>query len=614
MKFFRVLPLALLLLLLILTTSASRVSSAVVARAKGRIFILMVWDGLRPDFVTQPDTPNLFALEHEGVSFPYHHAVFPSVTMANAAALATGYPPGGSGIFGDALYLPPALAALGVDTPQGSRTKPVNLESTSRLVALNQPGVFNGSLIEAVAIGQRVKQAHGYLAVAGKSGPTFLFDSNQFTDSTGEGREADGPVLMADDVPIPPALTQRIGPLPDKFVGGVPFTARDAWYTDAVIAQALPAAIAASDSGRPALIVLWQRNPDITQHWAGLGTEAALEALTRTDQNLGRLRAAIAAHKVADRTDLMVVSDHGFVTLGTAVRLPGLLVRFGLKHSQNSDDVVAIGDQGSELIYLSPTAFPSAAARQVELQKIVDFAAAQEWCGPIFSRAPESGPRRPSARGGWIEGTFDERAVGLDDPRRSPDLIISMRENSDQSNRVLTGPDNPAFFLGPDGRQPTKNRSQALVRPVLGTLDGDASDKFTTGMGGHGAAGRRELHNFCAVAGPDFRRHFVDPCPTGNIDVAPTIAHVLGLRPWYRAVSTAAGGRVMNEVLVRGNHRHATPVAAIRTAHLDLPGSAVETKLRLTRLGDYAYLDDSSVERLPARDSGPVTESSAPSR
>jgi hypothetical protein len=189
-----------------------------------------------------------------------------------------------------------------------------------------------------------------------------------------------------------------------------------------------------------------------------------------------------------------------------------------------------------------------------------------------------------------------------------------MRENADQSNRTLTGPDNPAFFIGSNGRQPVKNRSQALVRSVMGTLDGDASEKFTTGMGGHGAAGRRELHNFCAVAGPDFRRRFVDPCPTGNTDVAPTIAAVLSLRPERATNLAVASGRVMTEVLARGSHRHATPVAATMTARLTLPQSEIETELRFTEVGSHRYLDDAIVERKPLRASKLVTESFSPSR
>jgi predicted AlkP superfamily pyrophosphatase or phosphodiesterase len=612
MKFFRFLPL--LLLPLLLTTSAARVSGAIIPRAKGRIFILMVWDGLRPDLVTERDTPNLFALEHAGTSFAHHHAVFPSVTMVNAAALATGYPPGGTGIFGDEFYLPPALAALSVGPPRVGIAKPVDIESTIKLVALNQPGLLHGSVLDAVSIGQRVRRAHGYLAVAGKSGPTFLFDSPQFTDFTDLGDEQCA--LMADDVLCSPTLVRLIGPLPTKFVGGVPFAARDAWYTDAVIAESLPAAIAASNRGRAALIVLWQRNPDFVQHRAGLGTEVALEALTRDDQNLGRLRASIAAQRVADRTDLMVVSDHGFVTLGSAIHVSELLVGAGLKNSKNSDDVIAIDEQGSEQIYLSRSAFPSAAERKARLQKIVDFAATQDWCGPIFSRAPASWPRRNSVpdAGGWIAGTFDERALGLYDPRRSPDLIISMRENAEQSNRALTGPDNPAFFIGPNGRQPVRNRSQTLVRPEMGTLGGAASEALTTGMGGHGAVGRRELHNFCAVVGPDFHRRWVDRYPTGNTDVAPTIAYVLGLPREQAGVVRVAKGRIMAEALSHGRHRYAISVAVTMTARLDLPRSEIDTELRFTQIGDHRYLDDARVDHRRLRARRSVRASFVPSR
>jgi len=274
---------------------------------------------------------------------------------------------------------------------------------------------------------------------------------------------------------------------------------------------------------------------------------------------------------------------------------------------------VAVGDQGSELIYLSPTAFRSPAERRTRLQKIVDFAAAQDWCGPIFARAPHS-YRAPRDGRGWIAGTFDERVLGLDDPRRAPDLIISMRENSDQSNLTLTGPDHPAAFIDAGGRERANNHSQALVRPVLGTIDGDASDKFTTGMGAHGAIGRRELHNFCAAAGPDFRRHFVDSLPTANTDVAPTIARVLGLRPIRSAPTAVASGRVMNEALLHASHRHAQALPATLTTRLDLAPFEVETRLLLTSFEGHRYLDDARVERVAPRAPKLVSEASAPSR
>jgi len=40
---------------------------------------LMVWDGLRPDFVSAERTPNLWRLAHQGVWFERSHAVYPTL-------------------------------------------------------------------------------------------------------------------------------------------------------------------------------------------------------------------------------------------------------------------------------------------------------------------------------------------------------------------------------------------------------------------------------------------------------------------------------------------------------------------------------------------------------
>src|ERR1700712_1448785 len=53
--------------------------------------IVMVWDGLRPDSIDPEVTPRLAQLRDQlGVDFRDHHSVYPTFTMMNAAALATG--------------------------------------------------------------------------------------------------------------------------------------------------------------------------------------------------------------------------------------------------------------------------------------------------------------------------------------------------------------------------------------------------------------------------------------------------------------------------------------------------------------------------------------------
>src|SRR3979409_1278240 len=67
--------------------------------------LVLVLDGLRPDAITAEETPHLWRLRQEGVNFANGHAVFPTVTRANATAIATGTYPDRNGIFGNSLYV-----------------------------------------------------------------------------------------------------------------------------------------------------------------------------------------------------------------------------------------------------------------------------------------------------------------------------------------------------------------------------------------------------------------------------------------------------------------------------------------------------------------------------
>ena len=580
-------------------------------RGNPRIFILMVWDGLRPDLVTQHDTPNLFELARRGVRFDRQHSVFPTVTMVNAAALATGAPPGLNGILGNVVYLGPALQAAGASLENEHLrgfANPVSLESTGQLAAANAADGFDGRLLGLDTIAQEVAREGGYIAVVGKTGPTFMFD-NRVETVTG-GRDLlhephENYLFVSDDYTAAPSdVHNLLSGFPPRSNSAAGVRQRDAYLTRIAANEAIPAAKRAIDGGHPALIVLWMHNPDITQHLSGLGTADAIAALADCDTHLATIRAAVVVAGIEDRTDLMVVSDHGFATIQLRLSLESLLVSAGLKKSADSGDVTVAAEGGSDLIYLSPTEFKTQEQRRERLQKIVDFCEAQEWCGPIFSREPApTTTRRRGAKPylGWIDGTFAQSPFGLLNPLRSPDLVISFRENPDLDNRNFTGPDKPAFALGAKGQQLAKNNSQELVRPVKGTLYADIGrhEYWTTGMGMHGAVGNREIHNFCAADGPDFKRGFVDRYPTSNIDVAPTIAQVLGVLPNVGPGGIYPSGRATTEALAGGRSAPGVPHAMTATADLMLQGVESVTTLKLTRMGDRLYLDDSTVERKP---------------
>ena len=564
-------------------------------RTEGRIFLMMVWDGLRPDLVNARDTPNLFALEREGVSFEHHHAIFPTITMVNAAALATGSEPGNAGIFDDWMYFRPALGgeAEGAGSKLGSLLDaPIGLEDSTHLAALNGAGGFDGYLVGVEGVAQQIIRRGGYVAIIGKQGPTFLFDDE--ADRRPANRS--GYLFVADDL-ARPELSATADPVKSPMQPGDlnSIADRDKWFTRVVTSRALPAARAASIKGRPALIVFWQHNPDLVEHIAGLGTQPALNALHQCDSNLGGIRAALTRLGIAHRADLMVVSDHGFATIRMSISLADLLVSAGIKKSPSSTDIVVAHNGGNDLIYLSPAAYVSEEAQRARLARIVDFAEAQEWCGAIFSKkpAPQGSTTNRQNRLGWIPGTFAQDALGLYSAHRSPDLIISFREIPDLDNRGLTGPANPAFVIGSPGQTVRKNASFPLVRPIAGAVYSD-SQSLSTGQGMHGAAGAHELTAFCAANGPDFRHHFVDPSPSGNTDIAPTVRRIFNL-------STPAGatGRVLREALNSAERVSSSSQQQVLTSYLVLQGQEVVTKLRLTQYDGHDYLDDSSVTRAP---------------
>src|SRR5437870_8876788 len=73
---------------------------------ESRHVVVVVWDGMRPDFVSEQNTPALWKLSREGVTFRNHHAVYPSATMVNGTALVTDAYPGKNGIIANHVYRP----------------------------------------------------------------------------------------------------------------------------------------------------------------------------------------------------------------------------------------------------------------------------------------------------------------------------------------------------------------------------------------------------------------------------------------------------------------------------------------------------------------------------
>ena len=76
------------------------------AAATAEHVVRIVWDGMRPDFVSAQYTPQLYDLAQHGTFFKNHHPVYISSTEVNGTALATGMYPNKSGIMANSEYRP----------------------------------------------------------------------------------------------------------------------------------------------------------------------------------------------------------------------------------------------------------------------------------------------------------------------------------------------------------------------------------------------------------------------------------------------------------------------------------------------------------------------------
>src|SRR6185436_11833771 len=102
--------------------------------------LVIVVDGLRPDYVTPDLMPRLVRLGQRGIVLSAHHSVYPTVTRVNASSMATGAYPETHGLLGNTVYIPAVNATRGLDT--GSRE---NLEEIGRA---------SGPLLTAPSLGE----------------------------------------------------------------------------------------------------------------------------------------------------------------------------------------------------------------------------------------------------------------------------------------------------------------------------------------------------------------------------------------------------------------------------------------------------------------------------
>ena len=167
----------------------------VATSAHARRVIVFVWDGMRPDAISEDDTPNLAALAKRGTFFADHHATYPTFTMVNASSLATGSFPGTIGFFGNRFWAPGAKGFDAKGVPSDFAA-PIYTEDYAVLRALDDH--WNHDLLQAPTLLQRARKAGLRTAVVGKSGPAFLQDLHE------------GGTILDENVALPLALAKKL--------------------------------------------------------------------------------------------------------------------------------------------------------------------------------------------------------------------------------------------------------------------------------------------------------------------------------------------------------------------------------------------------------------------
>ncbi len=453
----------LLLLLLVIGTSVylSTFHRAANGSEERSSNLLLVLDGLRPDYITPELMPNLYALGERGVFAERHTAAFPSATRVNSASISAGSYPASHGLMQNQMF----LREMGEE--------PFSTGSARHLARLAK--VTGGRILSVPTLGE-VLAEHGlnlFVVGSGGSGNSRL----QNPQGAGMG------IWTASGFFVPRSARQKavaaIGELPDDDAD------RTVWSFDAYLHKAL-------GDNPPDAVIMWIHETDGANHTFGVGSPEALEAATNVDVQIGRLVRAFKEHDLSDRVNLFVTSDHGFSTNGGEFRVARTLRKAGF----SDDDYKAFDD----MVFLERQD-PKLLANMVRaLQRDPDT-------GNIYTR-----PRDPGSSQGIVAGTLSTAVIQWDH-ERAADAIVTPAWSGKVNNFGFPG------ISTSRGRNP----------------------------GSHGSDNPYDMQILLIAAGPDIKQGVRSAVPSGNVDLAPTLLHVLGIVP-----PSSMTGRVLHELLRGG--------------------------------------------------------------
>jgi len=560
--------------------------------------VLFVPDGLRALIVSKETAPTISAIRDNGVNFKNPHALFPTFTTPNASVMATGHFLGDTGDFSNTIY-------SGFPVPGAGGSLTPFLESDPVLGDVDEH--FAGDYLDEVTLLKAARDAGISTATIGKLGPALIFDHTDRTgaptivvdDSTGSpsgiplSQEVQG-AMTAAGIPLAAPSRGDNGKAGTATTPGtnVANTAQQDYFVDVATKVVLPLFKARN---HPFILVFWSRDPDGTQHnqgdslnqlTPGINGPTSLSSIKNADENLRRIRQALADLGLADTTDIFVTADHGFSTISKesttspaahasyadvpAGFLPPGFVAIDIatalgmplydpdaksspvaanSHPSRSNgligpdpakpDVVVAANGGSDLVYL-PKKDRKLAAR------VISILLAQDYVSGLF--VDDSLGRFP--------GALPLSAINLKGSALTPmpAIAVNFRTFATDCEQPLTC----AVEIADTGLQ--------------------------QGQGMHGTFSRADTMNFMAAIGPDFKSGFTDEAPASNADVGKTLAQTLGLQ-------IKGHGKLIGRVLTETMPGGTTPRYVAGVMRSEPAAGGIRTVLNYQLVGNTRYFD-----------------------
>jgi hypothetical protein len=388
--------------------------------------LLLVLDGIRPDVLRSAieagEVPNLGVLAERGEAVWDAVSVFPSITPAATAAIATGEAPAKSGIVGHAWYdeRERRVVVYGAMTETVMATGPIkvfhnnvwrmnrdDLRAATLFETLHDRG-FDGACVNfPVRRGPhthpvRMKSVEGYRRGGRYLGPSvegpkeyFMGDLFYSRETGFNGRRASG------------GLIRSVG-INDEYAASV-------------------GAMFVHEKSAPFNLVYFFKGDSIAHHY---GLAAQREWLKTADGYVGRIFAAAGgADRLLEDYAVLALSDHGHAPLLPGRRhvdlrrIVGLKVSSGIKaRFGRNNDAVVVPNGRSALIYLRDGIEKRGVAEGLVGHRGVGLAAWSEgdWAHVSGSEGrlrfrPGAGPADPFGRTWELEGEPRTLDLGVSD-------------------------------------------------------------------------------------------------------------------------------------------------------------------------------------------------------